>query len=135
MEGRPRMRTWSIQNGTTPTHAVPSKVSTVNDSGNKWVSSVAGIGQCANSRSFQRWVMTHGDFGKGHGRCSVVERILFMPKGHSATGVGRRASAENNPHGTRSFWQGCNSAVPARDYGDASTNSASFGFSIPAWPP
>jgi hypothetical protein len=72
------MRIWSIQKGTTPTQPDPSKVSMARSSGSREVRSVAGMGQWAKRRSFQRWVMTQGDLGMGQGRCSVVERILFF---------------------------------------------------------
>src|SRR5262245_60926002 len=66
--GHPRMVTPDIQNGTTPTHAEPSNVSSSNEPGTRGRKSEGSIGQCANNRSFQVWRMTQGRRGSAHGR-------------------------------------------------------------------
>ena len=63
--GIPRSSTRSIQKGTTPTQASPSKVSITSSVGMSGVNWSAGTGQCAKRRSFQRWLMAHGPVGGG----------------------------------------------------------------------
>src|SRR5579859_1876851 len=80
-------RTRSIQKGTTPIHAEPSKVSGTRPGGSSAPMADAGTGQCAKSRSFQRWVMAQCRRGSGVGRCPVVLRM-------SCTGWLRLKSSE-----------------------------------------
>src|SRR5271170_1007040 len=95
MMGRPRIWMRSIQKGTMPTQAEPSKVSTVRPEGSRRAICAVGSGQCAKRRSFQRWVMVQRVWGSGQGRCSTVERISLsscsftLPLGESCRRGGR----------------------------------------------
>src|SRR5260221_4316249 len=66
-----------MRNGTTATHACPSKVSTSNCGGISGRKTAASIGQCAKSRSCQLWAITHCSVGRGQGRCATFWRMAF----------------------------------------------------------
>ena len=70
--GSPRGRTPLMRNGTTPSHAVPSNVSSVSAAGTWSRISCTGTGQCANSRSCHTWTMTQRPAGGGYGRWSTL---------------------------------------------------------------
>src|SRR3954467_9809396 len=61
-----------------PIHACPSYSSSSNPLGIFSRSTSAATGQCANSRSFQVCVITHGEEGIGHGRWSVILRMSWL---------------------------------------------------------
>ncbi|XWK70376.1 hypothetical protein RBB80_13860 [Tunturiibacter gelidiferens] len=73
-----RVRTWSIQNGTTPTHAHPSKLSTSSPAGSNRAIASTAIGQCANSRSFHLCAMRHRPAGNAYGRCSTAFKTSII---------------------------------------------------------
>ena len=69
--GSQRQRVRAMRNGTTPSHARPSNVSTSTPAGRCRCSRAASIGQCRNSSSRQSIVSTHGVSASGHGRWVV----------------------------------------------------------------
>ena len=68
----------SIQKGITPSQAEPWKVSTCKPSGTSGAIDAAGTGQCANSRSFQRCLISQRPEGNGRGLCDVRIRYSSM---------------------------------------------------------
>src|SRR6185437_12184252 len=73
--GRALKRMRSIQKGTTPIQAEPSKVSGTRPAGSRRAMDAAGTGQWAKSRSFHRWVTVQWRLGRGVGRCPVILRM------------------------------------------------------------
>ena len=63
--GRNRGLTPLMRNGTTPSHASPSKVSRFRAGGTSGRNLSAGTGQCMKSRSCQLMLMAHGPVGAG----------------------------------------------------------------------
>ena len=68
----------SSQNGTAPSHADPWIVSASSQSGSSACIIAVAIGQCANSRSFQRWVIAQRPAGNGRGLCDVRTKYSRM---------------------------------------------------------
>ncbi len=76
--GVPRSRTPLIRNGTIPSQARSSKVSSSRPTGSAARIVATGIGQCAKRRSFQDCAMTHAPRGSGQGRCATSLRMPMV---------------------------------------------------------